>query len=318
MNVIVLGTSHFTLSCAKAIIDSQVRLSGLISMPAHAVPLNSADVSGFAREQVIPYHEIEDINSSASLKVLRSYAPDYIFSSWPKLLTKDVLDVPRWFVIGTHPTELPFNRGRHPLHWIIVQGISETKLSFFQVDESIDTGKILLQVPVVINRDDSIVDLIAKVNAAGYDGTQQLFRRLVENPAYEGVEQNHGLANYWRKRTPHDVTLDFRMSSDSVVRIVRSLMPPYACANLIFEKYVIKIRQAALPSIIMSPSELERIEPGKIISTDNRRIRIKAADGIVELEYVGQLPESLLRAKYLHPPSKYFSQWAEELSAQLI
>ena len=90
------------------------------------------------------------MNSAESLEYIRDKAPDYIFSSWPKLINNDVLAAPRYFVIGTHPTELPRNRGRHPLHWIIDLGIMKTSLSFFMMDQGIDTinlrkGKISIR-----------------------------------------------------------------------------------------------------------------------------------------------------------------------------
>lgn len=317
MNFVVLGTSEFTVCCARGVLDSKGEISALISMPACSRPLNSNDLSGFAEEHGLRYHEIEDINSPTAIDLLKSYSATYILSSWPKMLKKNVLNIPQRYIIGTHPTELPLNRGRHPLHWIIIQGITKTKLSFFHMDKGVDTGKILLQVPVTISPYDSINDLMGKINNAAYYGTKQLYRLLMKNPDYDGNDQDHELANYWRKRTPHDVTLDFRMSSESILRTVRSFTLPYPCANFVFEKYVIKVSKAELSPAIMPLSELQRIEPGKIISIDRCTIRIKTADGIVELECLGQLPAPLLKAKYVHPPSRYIIRWPRELAAQM-
>ena len=72
--------------------------------------------------------------------------------------------MPNNFSIGTHPTALPFNRGRHPLHWVIDLGISETKLSFFKMDEGVDTGNIILQCPFQIDEGDEIEDVNSKMN----------------------------------------------------------------------------------------------------------------------------------------------------------
>jgi methionyl-tRNA formyltransferase len=313
MNIIVLGTTEFTLCCAKGIIDSKQNISAIISRPASFLPLNSADIHGFASKYNIPYHEIDDINSLYSLDILRNYAPDFIFSSWPRMLKQSVLDIPKRYVIGTHPTDLPFNRGRHPLHWLIVLGISQTKLSFFHMDQNVDTGKLLLQIPIEIDPEDSINDLLTRVNGAAYEGTILLWRKLLEEQSYEGIEQNHIAANYWRKRTPHDITIDFRMLSHNIVSIVRSFNGPYPCANVIFENHILKIDSASTPSITETPNELKRIEPGKIISINGRNIVIKAADNIVELTCKGELPSALLHGKYIHPPSKYIIKWAEEL-----
>ncbi len=123
MKFIVLGTSDFTLACAQALIKCNATVSALISVPAEGRPLNSADIEAFAKKANVDYIEFNDINSAESLEYIRGKAPDYIFSSWPKLINNDVLAAPKYFVIGTHPTDLPRNRGRHPLHWIIDLGI---------------------------------------------------------------------------------------------------------------------------------------------------------------------------------------------------
>lgn len=318
MRFIVLGTSEFTLCCTQALLDSGGEVCALISMPEHARPNNSADIASFAEGNKIPYHEIEDINSSVSMKLLGKYSPDYILVSWPKILNEELLEIPKNHCVGTHPTDLPFNRGRHPLHWLIALGISETKLSFFRMDKGVDTGNILLRIPFSITPVDSIVDVVTKMNAAGYKGMRKLYKKLLSDPSYSGCKQDHSLANYWRKRTPHDITLDLRMSSDIIVRTVRSFTFPYPCANLIFENHVIKIVHASLAPIKIAPNQLQRIEPGKIICVNKNTIRVKVDDGIVNLECSGEIPDRLLKTKYIHPPSKYLMKWSGELTDKLV
>lgn len=319
MKFIVLGTSDFTLNCAKALLEhNSSEICALISMPEKYLPDNSANIKDFANRYNIPYYEFKNINSFKSIAVIKSYNPDYILSSWPKILERSVLDSPRFFTIGTHPTDLPFNRGRHPLHWLIILGIKETKLSFFMMDKGVDTGRILLQLSFNIEPNDTISEVCSKMNTAGYEGTRKLCRCFFNNPLYRRIIQDHRLSNYWRKRTPHDITLDMRMSVSIILRTVRSFALPYPCANLIFEKYVLKISNASIVKEKMSSKQLQRIEPGKILSIKGNKIQVKADDGIVEFECRNSIPSSLVKAKYIHSPSKYILKWPQELSAQLL
>jgi len=314
MKSIMLGNSDFTIHCTKALLDSGSDVCAMISMPENCRPDNSADIALFGRNNAIPYHELEDVNSPEGLAVLSSYSPDFIYCEWPKILGEGVFDIPKGYCIGTHPTDLPYNRGRHPLHWCICLGISTTSLSFFKMDRGVDTGDILLQIPFSITPDDSIADLNNKMNIAAYEGTKELCKKLIANAAYVGAKQNHSLANYWRKRTPHDVTIDPRMSSDFIKRAVRSYTLPYSCVNLIYEKHIIKIVRAKLAKAKMSSEQLQRIEPGKIISIDQHTIRVKVDDGIIDLECLGRIPEELQRARYIHPPTMYISRHNLELA----
>ena len=121
--------------------------------------------------------------------------------------------------------------------------------------------------------------------------------------------QNHKLANYWRKRTSHDVTLDLRMPADLIIRIVRSFTLPYPCANLIWKKHTIKIEKAKVVKTALLGEELKRIEPGKIISAEDNTINIKVDDEIIELVSIDPIPNELLSVKYIHPPSLYINKY---------
>jgi len=312
MRFVVLGTSEFTLCCARALMDSECEVAALISVPQEQLPLNSVDIAGFAKEHNIAYFETEDINAEESIHFMKEQSPDYIFSSWPKILDQEVLDIPKKFVIGSHPTALPFNRGRHPLHWLMALGIDETRLSFFIMDQGVDTGKILLQVPFQIKENDKIGDVVLTMNKAAYDGTKQLGEGL-RNDSLEEHAQDHKIANVWRKRTAHDVTLDMRMSTEAIVRTVRSFAPPYPGANLIFEDHIIKIVNAEGVEESMPLEQTRRIEQGRILGIQGNRIRIKADDGIVDLECKEAIPEVLLKAKYIHPPTRYISEFSVNL-----
>ncbi len=306
---VVLSTSQFGINSANAILESGHEISAIISMPKISLPNNSANIKQYATQKNISFHEFLDINSPNSIKILRQIDPDYIFVSWPKIIGKEVLDIPKNFCIGSHPTALPFNRGRHPLHWIIDLGIHETKLSFFELDEGYDTGNIILQYPIQIANDDTITDVDSKVNLAAYEGTKILCLKLILELSYSKEKQNHELANYWRMRTPHDVTLDLRMPAASIIKLVRSFTLPYPCANLIFNKHVIKIKKVTVIKTEKSSEDLQRIEPGRIISVDSSKITAKAGDNIIELFSIDPLPKEMTTAQYIHPPSKYIMQY---------
>ena len=311
MRFIVLGTTDFVKHCINGLIDSDQQVLLLVSLPKELQPDNSIDLSVFMSEKGLDYLEVEDINAPENIAILEAYSPDVIFSGWPKILKQPIFSVPRFCIIGSHPTALPFNRGRHPLHWEIVLGFSESKLSFFRMDEGVDSGRILLQLPYEIRPEDTIADLVIRVNPVAYSGSCQLGQRLATADVPEGIEQDHNKANYWRKRTRHDVTIDFRMSAEHIVRTVRSFTLPYPCAMLLFDQYVLHVFEATITSKVFSSEELQRIEPGKIIHADSHRIRVKAIDRIVDLTCQERLPNSLLNAKYIHPPTKYLVEHPE-------
>lgn len=309
MKFVVLGTTEFAKQCVRGLMDGGQKVLLFVSMRKELRPENSVDIKEFSLEKGIDYLEVEDINSPESIFAIQSYAPEVIFSAWPKILKPPILRVPRFCVIGSHPTALPFNRGRHPLHWEIVLGFHQSSLTFFRLDEGVDTGRILLQVPYEINSEDTIAALVSKVNSVAYQASHHLGQLLSTAGVPEGLEQDHRQANYWRKRTRHDVTIDLRMSAEQIIRTVRSFTFPFPCAMLLFEQHVLHVVQASLAPTVYSLEELQRMEPGKIIRASDRVIRVKAIDQIVDLLCQESLPVGLLSAKYVYPPTKYLVEY---------
>lgn len=313
MRFIVLGTTEFTQNCAQALLDCGQEVCVIVSLPREMRPHNSADLKNFSKKNFIHYLEVDDINSTESIAFLHRWSADYIISSWPKILNRKVLKIAKQYCIGTHPTTLPYNRGRHPLHWLIVLGARETRLSFFKMEEGIDTGNILLQMPIKIYVQDEIGALVDRVNKAGYLGMKNLCKKLLKNFSFRGKNQNHCVTNYWRKRTPHDVTLDTRMTGETILRIVRSFSRPYPCANLIFENYLLKVTAARIVRNLYGADTLRRLEHGKILKANKNKIQIKVEGDIVELTSKDPLPLALRKADYIYPPTKYMERWGKDL-----
>lgn len=311
MKIVILGNSEFVKHCAEGFLLTGANIAAIVSLTPKLLPLNSFDLGFFAQAKNIPFHAIEDINSEESISVIRSHSPNYLFASWPKIIKESVLNIPSRFVIGTHPTCLPHNRGRHPLHWLMVQGYTESHLTFFKMDSGIDSGDILLQLPFPISLEDTIGDVAHRMNECGFKGARLLGEKLHRNPQGDGISQLQSEGNYWRARTPHDVTLDFRLSAELIIRTVRSFTKPYLCANLLFRNNLLKIEKAESSSLHLSDLELQRIEPGKVLDIHENTLTVKASDSAVALTATSGLPEAIKRGTYIHPPSRYILEYPE-------
>jgi len=126
MRYVVLGTTSATKKVTEALIKESHHVS-VVSMPKEFCPLNSIDLYLTSRQFGLPYFETKNINFRESAKFLADQSPDFIVSTWPKIIRKDIFMIPKYCTIGTHPTGLPNNRGRHPLHWLIVLGIKKAQ-----------------------------------------------------------------------------------------------------------------------------------------------------------------------------------------------
>lgn len=90
---------------------------------------------------------------------------------WPELIKRPLLDMPRHGFINTHPSLLPYNRGKHYNFWAIVEE-APFGTSLHIVDEGVDSGGVIAQKPIPYDWEDSGESLYYKA----LEATVQLFQ----------------------------------------------------------------------------------------------------------------------------------------------
>lgn len=301
--IIVIGSNNLTLKFA-GIIESKSCLAGIISIPRNRWRNNSLDLSNFAKTKNIPYFETEDINSIEAEEFLRELSPDYIISGWPNIIKRNILEIPKNCVIGTHPTNLPKNRGRHPMHWLLSLGIRSSVFSFFKMDAGVDSGPVLHQEPFELNEDCTIHAANEIMESAGIQGLVKLAPLLIEGTTLTGSEQRQDQASYWRKKTPDDIIIDPRLATNSIKGIIQSFSDPYPCARLIVDDFSVRVININVQTC-SDNEDMEALEPGKIIRVENHSLTLKVGDGIVKLVCHEYLENLLKGKKYIYPPTYY-------------
>jgi methionyl-tRNA formyltransferase len=87
---------------------------------------------------------------------------------WPKLIASPLLDVPRNGFINTHPSLLPYNRGKHYNFWAIIEEVP-FGVTLHRVDAGIDSGDILAQAEIEYDWCDNGGSLYRKAQDAMVD-----------------------------------------------------------------------------------------------------------------------------------------------------
>ncbi len=67
-----------------------------------------------------------------------------VLAWWPKILKKPLIDVPKNGFVNTHPSLLPYNRGKNYKFWAIVER-NPFGVSLHRVNSGIDTGEVIAQ-----------------------------------------------------------------------------------------------------------------------------------------------------------------------------
>jgi len=280
MRILYIGIVDFSHHCLSEVLKNDGNVIGVIT--SNNINNNSdfSDLTPLAKDYNIPIHYTDNINNKDTVAWIRDKNPDIIFCfGWSQLIQKEVLSIPRMGIIGSHPTLLPENRGRHPLIWSIVLGLDKGGLTFFFMDEGADSGPILSQVSFLINQSDTAYSLYEKIKSIATEQIKEFLPKLINNK-YETIEQESNKSLYWRKRNYKDGLIDFRMSKEAIYNLVRALTRPYPGAQVKFKQENITVWEIELIKDIIR----QNMEPGRIISTINKKPVVKCYDGLVLLK----------------------------------
>ena len=167
-------------------------------------------------------------------RILRA-SPEFIFvAGWSEILSSKLLSIPPGGVIGFHPSVLPLDRGRSVLAWQISEGYESSGLTLFYYDGTPDHGDIIGVERFGIEENDTISDVLDKVD----DATENLLKsyapllRLGIAPRHP---QDHSLATWRRLRVEQDSFINWDRNSSTIYNHIRAISHPYPGAKFILE-----------------------------------------------------------------------------------
>ena len=278
MKILFIGCVQFSASALEQLFILNANIVGVCTTQSSVFNSDHCDLSELASSKKVPVRITPNINDSVHIAWIRDLAPDIIFCfGWSNLLSNSILSIPPMGVLGFHPSDLPANRGRHPLIWALVLGLKQTASTFFFMDAGADTGDILSQSTVSISNTDYAFDLYSKVTSTALKQIRQFYPLLLYN-SYTCSPQDHSLSNVWRKRSTVDGIIDWRMSAQSIYNLVRALSRPYIGAQFTHRDQTVKVWRVKIGDYVPL-----HIEPGKILSASSSSIHIKAGIGSIVL-----------------------------------
>jgi len=276
MSIVFIGTVLFSKYMLEEIIKHSVDVAAVITKKESNFNSDFYDLSPICRTYNIPCRYTDNINSEEDVCYIQKLNPDIIVClGWSNLLKQPLLDIAP--VIGFHPSQLPSNRGRHPLIWALALGLDKTASTFFFMDQKADSGDIISQETVPIAYHDNAATLYEKVVHVASKQIKDICEQL-KTGSIKSSPQDDGESNTWRKRGQKDGMIDFRMTSRAIYNVVRSLTRPYCGAHLMYNGKSIAVWNA-----VEKECSNRNIEPGKILNIVGNKLTIKTYDGAIDI-----------------------------------
>ena len=278
MKIFFIGTVSFSEKALKKLLNLNAEIVGVATKSKSNFNSDHTDLSLVCEKNNIPWKYVKDINAPHIIEWIKSLSPDVIFCfGWSSLIKKELLSLTDIGVVGFHPTNLPYNRGRHPIIWALVLGLERSATSFFFMEEGADDGDILSQKLFPIAYEDDASTVYSKMEANALSQIEYFLPKL-QSGNYTRIKQDLTPGNLWRKRGIQDGRIDFRMTSNAIYNLVRALTQPYVGAHVNYDGKEIKIWK-----VVEEKFTANNLEPGKVLEIKQGEILVKTYDGAVRL-----------------------------------
>lgn len=230
-----------------------------------------------AEELDLEVYQPHDVNAEESIERLREVQADIIVVvAYGQILKREILDLPKKYIVNVHASLLPELRGAAPINRAIMEGKEKTGVSLMRVEEGLDSGAVSAVKEIDI-KDMNAGELEDKLSLMGADLLEE-FIREVEEDKVNFTPQDEDKKTYADKILKDDLLLNFNDKSKNLVNKIRGLSPHYG-AKFSYEDKLYKIFAA---------EEIENSSDkkvGTIIKSDKELI-IKTLDGAISVKEI--------------------------------
>jgi methionyl-tRNA formyltransferase len=225
MKILFLGTPDSAVPILEKLITSQHQVVGVITQPARksgrGLDLKDSAVSEFAKQKGLSVFSPEKIDKEYFTQNLKSLDADMaIVVAFGQILSKDVLAELKFGWINIHYSLLPKFRGAAPVQRAILQGEKETGITFFAIEEGLDTGSIIKSFPYQLSESVTTDLVLQDLNALAIQKIEEIVTGI-ENGSFEPVKQS-GEVSTAPKLNELDLRIDWNDLSSEISRKVRA------------------------------------------------------------------------------------------------
>ncbi|MDD7362942.1 MAG: methionyl-tRNA formyltransferase [Peptoniphilus sp.] len=276
MKSVFFGTPEFALPTLEAL-NEYTDLALVVTQEdrkrGRGKKVTPTPVKARAQELGIEVFQPEKVNDEASLEKLRSVEADlFIVVAYGQILSQDLIDIPKKYIMNVHSSLLPKYRGAAPMQWAILNGDETTGVSLMQVEKGLDSGAVyaMRETPIGDKNFGAVHDELALLGA-------DLLKAFIDDLEHGEVAfkpQDDAESTYAPKIDDALMTLDpFEQTAEEFVRKVRAFSPePGAHLLLLGER--LKVYDALVSN--------ESLQAGEFLAT-KKKLSIGTREGSVSI-----------------------------------
>jgi len=219
--------------------------------------------------------EIDDFLNVQTTDVIISV--NYLF-----IVGENVLKTAKKYSINIHGSLLPKYRGRTPHVWAIINNEKVTGVTAHLMDLGCDTGDIIKQVKIKIQKRDTGISILKKFEVI-YPSLVKEVLDNIEKGKINIKKQDGSKATYFGKRTPVDGIIDWNWSVERIINWVRAQSNPYPGAFTYYQRKKLVIDKVSKFDFGFH----YKMDNGTVIST--KPLLVKCCNGVISIDKIREL-----------------------------
>lgn len=228
MKIVFFGTPDFAVPSLDILNKSIHEVAAVVTAPdkerGRGRKVSFTAVKEYAVQNNIEVLQPEKMKDELFINRLEELEADLFVIVAFRILPEKVFTLPKFGSFNLHGSLLPKYRGAAPIQWAIINGDNETGLTTFFLQQKVDTGNIILQKRIEIDKEDNFGTLHDKMSSAGANLVMETVN-LIDSRNVKLIEQDNRSATAAPKITKELCLIDWNNTSDSVHNLVRGLSP---------------------------------------------------------------------------------------------
>lgn len=227
--VIFLGTPQFAVPTLRALLAAGEEVVAVVTQPdrprGRGQKVTPSPVKELAQASGLRVLQPVRLTDPEFMATLRDLDPELmVVTAYGRILTRELLALPRVGFLNVHASLLPRHRGAAPVNWALIRGDQETGVTIMWVTYEVDSGPIFLQERVPILPEDNAGTLAARLAERGASLLVEALKRLRRGEVQKIPQPETGIT-YAPPITPEMRLIHWERPASEVAGWIRGLDP---------------------------------------------------------------------------------------------
>ena len=227
MNILFAGSPQSSARILEFLFKKDdISVVGAITQPdkrsGRGKNLIQSDVSLNANVLGIRTFKPENLNTNEIKDEISSLEIDFlVVIAYGKIIPKWLLKLPKISPMNIHFSLLPKYRGASPIQTSLINGDTETGVSFMQINDELDSGDIYKSFKTSIDQHDNKISLENKLTDLCIENICQILHDI-EFQRLKPIKQDSSIASYCNKLSKTNSLVDFNDKSENIMNKFRA------------------------------------------------------------------------------------------------